>query len=657
MSCFSLLRGQSLDDPRSIGLAAYGPFVRDLRGFGANPAGLAWMRDWELVTTTYSSVGDGNAGFVFQGFALGKRFTERDAAAFAYTPGSSLRFYVPPSLFIAEGNTPASNDQELEYDEPMIAGYAHRFTNNFSAGIGVHLGRDHVTTTIYEIAQQDTIAYPVSSKREFTASYWGVDAALAWNPIEPLSVSLTLRNLARPGEKHLPEEVAEFEIPRKTVLTGGLSFRAAPFLTAAASFATDKYGAAGYELQLPLSLSFRNGFFLHAGQRRFVEGYSIGIGWSMDVLSVDASYVGFVANQNNGGIASLSGFHASDITRLDLNPFIADRVSLSLRAIFGNVRESLVRLDGVEMLGGIYPSAADAFAFRPVGKARVTNISTKPIQVRIGFLVEHYMDEPTETPAVYVAPGASAEIPFQAIFNDRLRSVPRLQVFDGQVYATATPAERHDDITSTRVLIYGKNDWNGDVQTLRYFVTPENPEVLKYTRDVLLQARTALDTVPRGLDAFMKAQLLMNTFAGKLVYVSDPHQSADYVQYPAETLSLHGGDCDDMSVLFSSLLGSVGISTAFVDVLPPGKPEDGHIYLLFDTGLSPKYGMSIAANPKRFVVRRNKGGEETVWIPVEPTVITRGFDEAWSKGAQEFFDDVEVGLGVVKGWVRVVDVN
>jgi hypothetical protein len=45
-----------------------------------------------------------------------------------------------------------------------------------------------------------------------------------------------------------------------------------------------------------------------------------------------------------------------------------------------------------------------------------------------------------------------------------------------------------------------------------------------------------------------------------------------------------------------------------------------------------------------------------VWIPVETTAITEGFMKAWEQGAKEYFDEVEVGLGLVRGWVRLVDV-
>jgi hypothetical protein len=229
-----------------------------------------------------------------------------------------------------------------------------------------------------------------------------------------------------------------------------------------------------------------------------------------------------------------------------------------------------------------------------------------------------------------------------------------MAIHDGDVYVSSTTREEYDDWFQTRVLIHGKNDWDGDVYSLRYFVTPNDPEIIRYGRDILLQGKDSLEE--NDLKQFTKARKLFDAFSGKLSYVSDPKQSGDYVQYPSETLQLRGGDCDDITVWYSSMLNSIGISTAFVDVVPPDNPGAGHIYMLFDTGVDPKFGGNISENPKRYVIRRNPGGTETIWIPIETTVITRGFDDAWTTGAQEYFDHVEVGLGLVKGWVRVVDV-
>jgi len=46
-------------------------------------------------------------------------------------------------------------------------------------------------------------------------------------------------------------------------------------------------------------------------------------------------------------------------------------------------------------------------------------------------------------------------------------------------------------------------------------------------------------------------------------YVSDP-QGIEYVQYPLETLSKRAGDCEDLSVLYATMLESVGIKTKLI---------------------------------------------------------------------------------------------
>ena len=111
-----------------------------------------------------------------------------------------------------------------------------------------------------------------------------------------------------------------------------------------------------------------------------------------------------------------------------------------------------------------------------------------------------------------------------------------------------------------------------------------------------------------------------------------------------------------MTVAFASLLASVGMSTAFVDVIPPERGYDAHIFMLFDSEVPATRASLISNNPKRYVVRKNDQGVETVWVPIETTALTEGFQRAWEIGAKEYFDYVEVGLGVVRGWVRVVDI-
>ena len=54
-------------------------------------------------------------------------------------------------------------------------------------------------------------------------------------------------------------------------------------------------------------------------------------------------------------------------------------------------------------------------------------------------------------------------------------------------------------------------------------------------------------------------------------YVNDAHSSGDYLQFPYETLKNKAGDCDDLAILYASLLESIGLES-FLMLVP------GHIF-------------------------------------------------------------------------------
>ncbi|HOS38851.1 MAG TPA: tetratricopeptide repeat protein, partial [Spirochaetota bacterium] len=96
----------------------------------------------------------------------------------------------------------------------------------------------------------------------------------------------------------------------------------------------------------------------------------------------------------------------------------------------------------------------------------------------------------------------------------------------------------------------------------------------------------------------------------------------DYVMFARETLKRKAGDCDDLTVLYASLLESIGIRTAIVTV-------PGHVFVMFDTEVPPENSGSIVPDRALLYVR---GG--TVWIPVEVTMVGKTFVESWRKGAE-----------------------
>ena len=82
-----------------------------------------------------------------------------------------------------------------------------------------------------------------------------------------------------------------------------------------------------------------------------------------------------------------------------------------------------------------------------------------------------------------------------------------------------------------------------------------------------------------------------------------------------------------------------------------------NLYLLFDTGLQPTQGQLISSNEKRFIIRASATGQNKIWIPVETTLIDRGFEEAWKAGAMAYLQEGVIRNGLEEGWVRIIDLN
>jgi hypothetical protein len=107
--------------------------------------------------------------------------------------------------------------------------------------------------------------------------------------------------------------------------------------------------------------------------------------------------------------------------------------------------------------------------------------------------------------------------------------------------------------------------------------------------------------------------------ASSFIELSENASALDSLNYPYQTLFYRGGDCDDLSILFSSLLEVLGVETAFITI-------PGHIYMAFDVGDDKWLSGSadiIVLNGRR-------------WLPVEITIPADGFTLAWRAGAREW---------------------
>jgi hypothetical protein len=116
-----------------------------------------------------------------------------------------------------------------------------------------------------------------------------------------------------------------------------------------------------------------------------------------------------------------------------------------------------------------------------------------------------------------------------------------------------------------------------------------------------------------------------------LQYIIDPNSSyvemadnasaLDSLNYPYQTLLYRGGDCDDISILFCSLLETLKIETAFITV-------PGHIYMAFDIG--EREGWKVDGG-EGLIAHEGK-----LWMPLEITIPQEGFYRAWRTGVREW---------------------
>jgi tetratricopeptide (TPR) repeat protein len=119
-----------------------------------------------------------------------------------------------------------------------------------------------------------------------------------------------------------------------------------------------------------------------------------------------------------------------------------------------------------------------------------------------------------------------------------------------------------------------------------------------------------------------------------MAYIIDPRtpyaefskqeDAIDFLQFPRQSLEYKAGDCDDLSILYSSLLGALGVDAAFITI-------PGHILIAFALDLSPDEARKSFLNPDELIFKDGK-----VWIPVEITELKEGFLEAWQIGALEW---------------------
>jgi len=272
------------------------------------------------------------------------------------------------------------------------------------------------------------------------------------------------------------------------------------------------------------------------------------------------------------------------------------------------------------------------------------NTSADPLEVTVSIDVPTMTETPHEE-TLTLAPQSTQRYGFNLSFPQDLLG-PQSAYYDNLVQPSVkiTYKQGRSQKTATKrlnniyVLGKGKLSWQNP-HRIAAFMTTESQTVDRFARGTVA-GYTDLLAQRFGGNNVGKAALIFDALSAYgLRYQQDqttPYVDIvgddsvfDTVKYPTEFLSAKIGDCDDCTAIFCSMLENLNIPTAVLDV---HDPEFGHIYMMFDSGISIDRAGDFFLNEKEYVLWQDR-----VWIPVETTLFGQSFSDAWRNGAEEYY--------------------
>lgn len=279
-----------------------------------------------------------------------------------------------------------------------------------------------------------------------------------------------------------------------------------------------------------------------------------------------------------------------------------------------------------------------------IGKIKLKNVTDDTLVAWITFQAKPYTQSQSAG-RLPVPPRDHVDFDIRAVFNSDILYAKENRL-SGEVKVTYEYRKnQYTTAVAVDFALYGKNylTWD-DPGKAAAFVTADEPLVKMFVEQARAMA-PELEDVPWFLrnDA-ASAIIIFNALkAYGIQYVIDEvtpfralkdtlhgalYDRLDTILYPGELLlkSDRAGDCDDLSVLYASMLQYAGLPTALIT-----GPGHGHIFMMFDTNIPVAYSRGLPVSPKLFVKHHG-----TLWIPVETTMIPKfTFCEAWTDAANK----------------------
>jgi len=294
----------------------------------------------------------------------------------------------------------------------------------------------------------------------------------------------------------------------------------------------------------------------------------------------------------------------------------------------------------VVKLSDIFSNSYKLYEQDGVGRIKLTNNTSKPMEkIKVTFLLKDFMDYSTEGKIDKLPPGGSEELVLKAVFNNSILTIT--EDTSVQAMIEASYFENGKRVTYSKnptVNVYDKHRLTWDERgRFAAFVTPKDPPIVTLVRTVVGEFKETKDEIQLAAGFFDALGVY------GLTYIQDPSNpyqtssgktnTVDYIQFPRETLERKSGDCDDLVAFYSAGLESMGISTRVLEV-------PGHMLMMFSTGIAAEDDGYTMDN--MYVIY-----EDTLWIPVETTLVGNSFIKAWENGSAAYYKFKNNGLTIL----------
>ena len=289
-------------------------------------------------------------------------------------------------------------------------------------------------------------------------------------------------------------------------------------------------------------------------------------------------------------------------------------------------------------LDPVFPALYRAYESYPIGTAIFRNAGDSPLEDLevTATLAQYSVGEGVLAAPDAVSPGQRFEVPVTLVLSEDIVAGGGDETLSLRIGVShRTGSSRRVGQMNTLVPILNRNAirWDDDRKVGAFMTVVQSPVIMglagQAANDV---AELSAGALPREFLVAMRVFEMLR--ARQIAYRVDPasaytelSQSSgaiDFLQFPAETLAYQAGDCDDLSVLYNSIVEGAGVRTAFITT-------PGHIYAAFALQRAPDLlGASFADTDELIVAG------DVAWIPVETTMFADGFRAAWQTGAREW---------------------